>query len=942
MANCFACFARSDKEEAPEDDRSAPGRQHGAPARKVLPEHEMLVPSNGPIIGTPAHPNARLGRLPSKEPEEHFASHPEKSPAQIFTFRELQAATRDFRPQNLLGEGGFGRVYKGRLERTGQIVAVKQLDRTGLQGNAEFRVEVSMLSLLHHENLVNLIGYCADGDQRLLVYEFMPLGCLEDHLHDVPPEREPLDWYTRMRVAYGAAKGLEYLHDKADPPVIYRDFKSSNILLDVGFHPKLSDFGLAKLGPTGDKTHVSTRVMGTYGYCAPEYAMTGQLTTKSDVYSFGVVLLELITGRRAIDSSRPRQSNLVAWARPLFKDRRTFPSMADPLLQGRYPMRALYQAMAVAAMCLQETATLRPQIGDVVMALNHLANQRQEPGEPGRRTSREIPRAGPRGMTTPERRGGEERNGDRLRGGYENVRQAGGRRREDENCGGRNWEREKGIYFRGGQEGRQETPRRRDDEFGNGGERSESSHSRKPSGDGSESYRSEDTFEAERGGVKAAEQDPLGDGDSARASPQVERFVPAPLQQEYAYPPSTREHPAFAGTAKSAILERMSSWEARRGRGGPAGTLRHRVLDRTQDREAAARQARVVEIPERGAGGEGSIAAESPREMPLGWDLQSEATTLSAEDRGQAVFDLEVPEASLQETFGVAAPGRIEMGYGFGQDEPGRGPGAAAGQQDAFGSVVYPEVPDRGYHDFGRLSIDERASALEPPLVGAGAATELPLSNGGANAFPSETAAEPFEPAVAQQKVADLGGGEKEPTDQAGGSSEAPAEKPVGFLAIPSFKARQEQALDAAGRVAFLWQQQQQQSPPPVRPTPANPFDLSEESPQPSRARSPVTVESPRIVHMVESPRIVHMVESPRIVHTVESPRIVQSVRSRPRTPERLMRLDMPRDSLERVDFVAEPGASGEPSRLEEYAWAQPQDPSNGRRPGSFGVGGMG
>lgn len=130
---------------------------------------------------------------------------------------------------------------------------------------------------------------------------------------DVPPEREPLDWYTRMRVAYGAAKGLEYLHDKADPPVIYRDFKSSNILLDVGFHPKLSDFGLAKLGPTGDKTHVSTRVMGTYGYCAPEYAMTGQLTTKSDVYSFGVVLLELITGRRAIDSSRPRQSNLVAW-----------------------------------------------------------------------------------------------------------------------------------------------------------------------------------------------------------------------------------------------------------------------------------------------------------------------------------------------------------------------------------------------------------------------------------------------------------------------------------------------------------------------------------------------------------------------------------------------------------------------------------------------------
>lgn len=131
---------------------------------------------------------------------------------------------------------------------------------------------------------------------------------------DLPPDKEPLDWNTRMKIAAGAARGLEYLHDKANPPVIYRDFKSSNILLDEGFHPKLSDFGLAKLGPVGDKTHVSTRVMGTYGYCAPEYAMTGQLTLKSDVYSFGVVLLELITGRKAIDNARAAgEHNLVAW-----------------------------------------------------------------------------------------------------------------------------------------------------------------------------------------------------------------------------------------------------------------------------------------------------------------------------------------------------------------------------------------------------------------------------------------------------------------------------------------------------------------------------------------------------------------------------------------------------------------------------------------------------
>ncbi|RRT81736.1 hypothetical protein B296_00014225 [Ensete ventricosum] len=199
-------------------------------------------------------------------------------------------------------------------------------------------------------------------------------------LIDIPPYKEPLDWNTRMKIAAGAAKGLEYLHDKADPPVIYRDLKSSNILLGEGYHPKLSDFGLAKLGPVGDKTHVSTRVMGTYGYCAPEYAMTGQLTVKSDVYSFGVVFLELITGRKAIDVTRPAgEQNLVLWALPLFKDRRKFPKMVDPLLQGCYPMRGLYQALAVAAMCLQEQAATRPLIGEVVTALSYLASQSYDP-----------------------------------------------------------------------------------------------------------------------------------------------------------------------------------------------------------------------------------------------------------------------------------------------------------------------------------------------------------------------------------------------------------------------------------------------------------------------------------------------------------------------------------------------------------------------------------
>ncbi|CAH8383176.1 unnamed protein product [Eruca vesicaria subsp. sativa] len=293
--------------------------------------------------------------------------------AQGFSFRELATATNNFRLENLIGEGGFGRVYKGKLDKTGQVVAVKQLDRNGLQGQKEFLVEVLMLSLLHHSNLVNLIGYCADGDQRLLVYEYMPLGSVEDHLLDLEPGQKPLDWNSRIKIAVGAAKGLEYLHDKAKPPVIYRDLKSSNLLLDKDFETKLSDFGLAKLGPTGDTLHVSSRVMGTYGYCAPEYQRTGHLTVKSDVYSFGVVLLELITGRRVIDTMRPsHEQNLVTWAQPIFRDPTRFPQLADPLLRGEYPEKSLNQAVAVAAMCLNEEPTVRPLISDVVTALSYL------------------------------------------------------------------------------------------------------------------------------------------------------------------------------------------------------------------------------------------------------------------------------------------------------------------------------------------------------------------------------------------------------------------------------------------------------------------------------------------------------------------------------------------------------------------------------------------
>ncbi|KAL9999745.1 putative protein kinase RLK-Pelle-RLCK-VIIa-1 family [Helianthus debilis subsp. tardiflorus] len=314
------------------------------------------------------------GNVTDSSSGKEFSSQRAKM-AHCFTFHELAIATDNFMGANLIGKGGFGRVYKGQLE-SGEIVAVKQLNLNGLQGNQEFIVEIFMLSLLRHSNLVTLIGYCADGDQRLLVYEYMPLGSLENHLFDLEPDQEPLDWHTRLKIAVGAARGLEYLHCKANPPVIYRDLKSSNILLDNDFNPKLSDFGMAKLGPVGDNTHVSTRVIGTYGYCAPDYAMSGKLTMKSDIYSFGVVLLELVTGRKAIDKTKkPGEQNLVSWARPFLRDRKKYVQLVDPLLPGRFSMRTVHHMVAITAMCLQDEANFRPLISDIVVGLEYLASQ---------------------------------------------------------------------------------------------------------------------------------------------------------------------------------------------------------------------------------------------------------------------------------------------------------------------------------------------------------------------------------------------------------------------------------------------------------------------------------------------------------------------------------------------------------------------------------------
>ncbi|KAG8067023.1 hypothetical protein GUJ93_ZPchr0005g14592 [Zizania palustris] len=363
--SCFSCFK-------PDKKKMLSKRMDARPVKVV----NTVLTQHGASLDNSQ--SDKLPRVPSNHKQSPEAEHPKGNPVtartgKAFTFRELATATKNFRSDCLLGEGGFGMVYKGKLDN-GQLVAVKQLDLNGFQGNQEFLVEVMMLSLLHHPNLVRLVGFCADGNQRLLVYEYMALGSLADHLLDNTADQAALSWHVRMKIAHGTAKGLEYLHEKANPPVIYRDLKSANILLDEQHNPKLSDFGLAKLGPVEGKAHISTPVMGTYGYCAPEYIRTGQLTTKTDVYSYGVFLLELITGRRAVDTCRPAcHQILVNWAKPMLKDRRRYHELVDPLLGGEYPERDLSEAVGVAAMCLQEEPSFRPYMSDAVVALGFLA-----------------------------------------------------------------------------------------------------------------------------------------------------------------------------------------------------------------------------------------------------------------------------------------------------------------------------------------------------------------------------------------------------------------------------------------------------------------------------------------------------------------------------------------------------------------------------------------
>ncbi|KAK9052094.1 hypothetical protein SSX86_028722 [Deinandra increscens subsp. villosa] len=307
----------------------------------------------------------------------------------IYTFSELKSATKNFRNDTILGEGGFGKVYKGWIEEKfgsklhggGSVIAVKKLNSESMQGIEEWQAEVNFLGRLSHPNLVKLLGYCYEGKELLLVYEFMQRGSFENHLFGRGSTVQSLSWDIRLKIAIGAARGLAFLHT-SDKKVIYRDFKASNILLDGSYNAKLSDFGLAKMA-SASQSHVTTRVMGTYGYAAPEYVTTGHLYVKSDVYGFGVVLVEMLTGMRALDNGRPlAQRNLVEWVKPYLSNRRKLKNIMDPRLEGRYPSKAAGQVAQLALTCLGQEQKTRPSMKEVVATLERLGDIKERPKVP--------------------------------------------------------------------------------------------------------------------------------------------------------------------------------------------------------------------------------------------------------------------------------------------------------------------------------------------------------------------------------------------------------------------------------------------------------------------------------------------------------------------------------------------------------------------------------
>ncbi|KAM0949062.1 putative protein kinase RLK-Pelle-DLSV family [Dioscorea sansibarensis] len=299
-----------------------------------------------------------------------------------FSYETLVAATKNFNPKHKLGEGGFGPVYKGRLD-DGREVAVKRLGRGSRQGAKEFSNEAQLLSRVQHKNVVNLYGYCAHGDDKLLVYEYVANESLDKLLFSQEGnKRRELDWKRRYDVIVGVARGLQYLHEDAHTPIIHRDIKASNVLLDDRWTPKIADFGMARLF-SEDQTHVNTRVAGTNGYMAPEYVMFGSLSTKADVFSFGVLVLELISGKK--NSTFTLQSDsqsLLEWAWKLHKKGQSL-ELLDSTLRNSAIADQVTMCVHIGLLCTQADPKLRPDMKRVVVILSKKSSTLEEPIKPG-------------------------------------------------------------------------------------------------------------------------------------------------------------------------------------------------------------------------------------------------------------------------------------------------------------------------------------------------------------------------------------------------------------------------------------------------------------------------------------------------------------------------------------------------------------------------------
>ncbi|CAO2828632.1 unnamed protein product [Amaranthus hypochondriacus] len=295
---------------------------------------------------------------------------PQLKGARFFTLEELHKSTNNFSEANNIGSGGYGKVYRGILA-DGQIVAIKRSQQGSMQGSREFKNEVELLSRVHHKNLVKLVGFCFDKGEHTLIYEFIPNGTLMDSLSGKSGIQ--LDWLRRLMVTLGSARGLQYLHELADPPIIHRDIKSNNILLDERLNAKVADFGLSKLfGDDDQKGYVTTQVKGTMGYLDPEYFMTNQLTEKSDIYSFGVVMLEMVSGRRPIQDGKYIVKE-IRDAKDGGTDLYSLQSVMDPFLLTNTTLLAGFEKFVdLALKCVHDEGAMRPTMGEVVKEIEHI------------------------------------------------------------------------------------------------------------------------------------------------------------------------------------------------------------------------------------------------------------------------------------------------------------------------------------------------------------------------------------------------------------------------------------------------------------------------------------------------------------------------------------------------------------------------------------------